>query len=87
MVLVTLELVLFQGMGMEFKVKIMLHYFREVKWHQRFTTEIRFQEYNVLAYKVWTYYSGLTVSKSMFQFDVNDCFPVGENIELLLNSG
>ena len=34
------ELVLFWGMGMEFKDKMMLHCFREVKGKQGFTTEI-----------------------------------------------
>ena len=34
------ELMLFQGMGMKFKNKIMLHCFREVKCNQGFTTEI-----------------------------------------------
>ena len=42
------ELVLLYGMDMEFKDKIMLHCFREIKYRQGFTTEIRHWVYNVL---------------------------------------
>ena len=40
------ELILFQGMGMEFKDKIMLHCFKEVRCKQGFTTETLYYLYN-----------------------------------------
>ena len=43
------SIVLFQGMGMEFKDKIMLHCFREVKCQQGFTTGVIYN----LDYSSW----------------------------------
>ena len=43
-----LELVIFQGMGIGFKKKFVLHSFREVKCHQGYTPAISCQVYYVL---------------------------------------
>ena len=49
---------------MEFKDKIMLHCFRELKCQQGFTPEIRYQVYNVLGQHEQTCFSGRMVIKS-----------------------
>ena len=48
MVLVLLELVLFYGMGVEFKGEISSNYSRRVKWQQSVTAGIGLSVYNVL---------------------------------------
>ena len=42
MVLLLWRVMLFYGMNMEFKDKIVLHCFREVKCQQGFTTEVSY---------------------------------------------
>ena len=66
------ELVLFQGMGMGFEDKTMLHCFREiVKRQQGFTPGIRYQLYNSLGQLKQTCASGQMVNKS----DINSSRP------------
>ena len=48
MVLVLWELVLFYGMGVEFKGEISSNYSRRVKWQQSVTAGIGLSVYNVL---------------------------------------
>ena len=50
MVLVPWELVLFKGMGVEFKGKIIFRYSRGVTGQQGFTTGVGFYVYNVIGY-------------------------------------
>ena len=53
MVLVLWELVLFYGMGMEFKGEIFLNYSRRVKWQQGATAGIGLSVYNVFDWPLY----------------------------------
>ena len=57
------ELMLFYGMDIEFKGKIMLYRFREVKCLQGITTGVWYWVYNVSGQSIWLYISGLMDSK------------------------
>ena len=84
MALVQWELVLFWGMGVEFRGKIILHYSGEVQWERNFTTGIEFWGY-VLSYLLGASASGLVVAQWVFRFGGAGSFPGGIHICLAVN--
>ena len=75
-VLVPWKLMLFWGMGVEFKRKIMSNYSREVEWQQNITTRIGFYEYNVSSLIYWMHYDSAVVNLEELQSSDpgRDCF-------------
>ena len=65
-------------MGMEFKDKIMLYYFREVKCKEGFTTGTWYYLYNGLGVVTNTFISGLMVSELNFR-TILDSNPEGKD--------
>ena len=57
------ELVLFWGKDVEFKGKIMLHYFRGVKRQQDFTAGVGFNVYNVIGLTTEADLNGVVVNE------------------------
>ena len=68
-------------MGMEFKDKIMLYCFREMKCKQGFTTGTWYYLYNSLGVTVNMCISGLMVSELEFRSDDLGPFPGGGGYE------
>ena len=69
------ELMLFYGIGMEFKDKILLYCFREVKCKKGFTTGTWYYLYICLGVTINKCIRGLMVSESEFMYDDLGSFP------------
>ena len=72
-------------MGMQFKDKIMLHCFGEVKYKQGFTTGIWYYLYDALGLTINMCFSGLMVSESELRYSDSGLFPGGKGTNLLFN--
>ena len=72
-------------MGMEFKEKIMLYCFGEVKCKQNFTTEIWYYLYNALGSIVSMCISGLMLASQNSSRTIRDRFLGANFTKILLN--